>query len=306
MPAASDRSTARADAAPGAATAAAAIGWMALSVLLFSIMDATVKWLETDGYGVAQVMFFRGLFGLPFTALVIARGGGLKLLRTRRPLGHVTRSLIGTTTVACFFYAYAHMALADAVAIGFAAPLFSILLALVVLSERVGRHRLSAVILGFGGVSIMLRPGLGVFEPAALVALAGTASYACATVVIRQLSRTEPASTIVFYYMLTTVAVSAAFLPFDWHAPDLAGWVLLACVGLAGSFAQISFTQALAIGPVARVAPFDYMALLWAILFGYVLWGDLPDWWTLLGAGIVVAAGLYILYRETRKAPISD
>jgi len=305
MPVASDQLATRQEAAPGAATATAAIGWMVFSVLLFSIMDATVKWLETEGYGVAQVMFFRGLFGLPFTALVIARGGGRKLLRTRRPLGHVTRSLVGTTTVACFFYAYGHMALADAVAIGFAAPLFSILLALVVLGERVGWHRWGAVVVGFVGVWIMLRPGVGVLAPAALVALAGTATYAWATIVIRQLSRTEPASTIVFYYMLTTVAVSAAFLPFGWRAPDLGGWVLLGGMGLAGSTAQIAFTRALAIGPVARVAPFDYTALLWAILFGYVLWGDLPDRWTLLGAGIVVAAGLYILYRETQKAPIA-
>ena len=251
-------------------------------------------------------MFFRGLFGLPLTGLVIARSGGIKRLRTRRPLGHFARSLIGTFTVACFFYAYGHMALANAVAISFAAPLFSTLLSIAVLGERVGLHRWSAVVIGFGGVLIMLRPGFGMFAPAAFVALAGTASYACATIVIRQLGRTEAASTIVFYYMVTTVAVSALFLPFDWRPPDLTGWLLLGCVGLTGSIAQIAVTRALGIGPVARVAPFDYTALVWAILFGYLIWGDLPDRQTLLGAGIVVTSGLYILYRETRGTAISD
>jgi drug/metabolite transporter (DMT)-like permease len=281
---------------------AVAIGWMSLAVLLLSIMDAMVKWLEGAGYSVAQLVFFRAFFALPLIGIAILRGGGIRLLRTRRPLGHIARALLGTTTVACFFYAFGHMALADAVAIGFAAPLFSTILSVLVLREAVGLHRWSAVVFGFLGVLIMLRPGAGTLQPAALVALAGTVTYSGTTIVIRQLGRTEPALATVFYFMATSMAVGALFLPLNWHAPDLLGWAMLAGLGTIGAAGQFAITQALRIGPIAVVAPFDYTALLWATLFGFVIWHDVPDAPMLLGAAIVIGSGLYILYRETRRS----
>jgi drug/metabolite transporter (DMT)-like permease len=287
-------------------SAAAAIGWMASAVLLLTIMDATVKWLAGQGYTVAQLLFFRSLFSLPLFAVAVWRHGGPAILHTRRPWGHLARALIGTSTMACFFFAYKYMALADAVAISFAAPLFSTLLSVLILGEYVGLRRWVAVTVGFVGVLIMLRPGAGMFQPAALIALGGAASYASATIVIRQLSRTEPAIAIVFYYMLVSLAVSALFLPFAWHPVDPFGLVLLAGVGLIGGLAQFAITFAIRIGPIALIAPFDYTALLWAVLFGYALFGDLPDGPTLLGAAIVIGSGLYILYRETRRGARAD
>lgn len=291
--------------APDAGQVLRGIGCMVLAVLVFAVMDAMIKRLAQD-YGTFQIMFFRSLFALVPIGVMIAWKGGLATLRTRRPGGHVLRSLIGAGATFCFFYSYGALPLADAYAIAFAAPLFVTALSVPMLGERVGPRRWSAVIVGFAGVLVMIQPGGGVAggaaaASAALVCLVGTFLYAFTLAFVRKLSRTETTAAIVFYFTLTCVGVGAAGMAFDWTPP--AGWADLAMLvgaGLLGGLAQILITTAFRLAPVAVVAPFDYTAMVWGILFGWLFFGDLPGQAVVLGAFIVMASGLYILHRETR------
>ena len=274
---------------------------MLLGVFCFAAMDGLVKWLAPR-FPVMQIVFCRSFFAFLPIGLLVAREGGLAALRTRHPAGHAMRALVGTGSLVCFIYAFGHMPLADAVGIGFSAPLFITALSVPLLGESVGIRRWSAVLAGFVGVLVMVRPGSGVFEAAALVALAGTLFYALAMIFIRRLGRTEGTAAIAFYYTLTATIVSAAFLPFQWVTPSPAEAALLGIVGLIGGCAQLLVTAAFRGAPVAVVAPFDYTAMLYVSIIGYVVWGDVPDGALFAGAGIVIASGLYILHRETRRA----
>ncbi|HEY5598989.1 MAG TPA: DMT family transporter [Kiloniellales bacterium] len=275
------------------------IGLMLLAVVMFATMDVLVKWLGAT-YPTLQIVFFRSLFAFIPLSLFLIRGGGLAALRTQRLPQHALRSLIGLAALTSFFYAYSQMPLANAVAIGFAAPLFMTALSVPLLGEKVGPRRWLAVLVGFAGVLVIVRPDAGVFAGAAPVALAGTAFYALAMIFVRKLSRTETSASIVFYFTLTCTVVSGAFMPFQWVAPDAAGWAMLITVGLIGGLAQMALTNALRLADLSVVAPFDYMALLWTAGFGYLIWNDIPGAHVWLGAAIVIASGIYILYRETR------
>lgn len=273
------------------------IVFMLLAVGLFAVMDALVKWLGTT-YPTMQLVFFRSLFALVPLAVLVFRSGSLAALKTRNPLGHALRAFYGITALSLFFYAYVHMPLADVIAISFAAPIFVTALAVPLLGEKVGRRRWSAILVGFAGVVVMVRPDSGVFDRIALIALSGTVLYALVMVSLRKLSRTESSAAIVLYYSLTSTVVAGAFMPFQWVAPDPEGWVLLIALGLIGGLGQIAMTNAFRFADVSVVAPFDYTAMIWAALLGYFIWGDVPgaNIWT--GVAIVVASGIYIVHRE--------
>jgi len=270
---------------------------MLLSVLLFACMDVVVKWLGAT-YPTLQIVFFRSLFAFIPLSLFIFRGIGLAALRTRRPIQHVVRSLVGLMAMTSFFYAYSQMPLANAVAIGFAAPIFITALSVPLLGEKVGPRRWIAVLVGFIGVLVIVRPDAGVFHAAAPVALAGTVFYALAMIFVRRLGRTETSTAIVFYFTLCCTLVSGVFMPFVWVSPDAEGWALLILVGLLGGLAQMAMTNAVRLADISVVAPFDYTALLWTALFGFLIWSEVPGLSVWLGAVIVVASGVYILYRE--------
>lgn len=272
---------------------------MLVSVILFASMDAVVKWLGAT-YPVLQIVFFRSLFAFIPLSLFLFRGIGLAALRTQRPLQHAARSLIGLMAMTSFFYAYSQMPLANAVAIGFAAPMFMTALSVPLLGEKVGPRRWIAVLVGFAGVLVIVRPDAGVFHAAAAAALAGTVFYALAMIFVRRLGRTETSTSIVFYFSLTSTVVSGAFMPFLWVAPDAAGWALLITVGLIGGLAQMALTNALRLAELSVVAPFDYTALLWTAGLGFLIWNEVPGVQIWLGAAIVIASGIYILYREAR------
>jgi drug/metabolite transporter (DMT)-like permease len=274
------------------------IGLMIVAVALFSLMDAMVKWLGTT-YPTLQIVFFRSLFAFVPLSVFLIRGGGLAAMRTQRPLQHAIRSLIGLSALISFFYAYSQMPLANAVAIGFAAPLFMTALSVPLLGEKVGPRRWIAVLIGFVGVLVIVRPDAGIFEGAAPVALAGTVFYALAMIFVRKLSRTETSTSIVFYFTLTCTVITGAFMPFLWVTPDAAGWVMLITVGLIGGLAQITMTNALRLADLSVVAPFDYTALLWTGGFGFLIWNEVPGAHVWLGTAIVVASGIYILFRES-------
>lgn len=281
------------------------IGLYTLAILLLSVMDALIKWLTAD-YSTMQIVFFRSLFGLLPLGILVMKSGGLGALRTRRLGAHALRGVIGLGSAFAFFFAFKLMPLADAYAIAFAAPLFITALSVPLLGESVGPRRWAAVVVGFVGVIVMLRPGTadvaGFLSVGAAAALAGTLGYALSVTLIRRLSRTETNAALIFYTTLIMVVGSAVALPFSFTWPDGTGWLLLIVTGLLGGTATLAMTEAFRIAPVAVLAPFEYSAMLWAVALGYWLWGDLPDAWIAAGSGIVVASGLYILHRETRRA----
>lgn len=264
----------------------------------FAVMDAVIKWLTAD-YSIVQVAALRSWFGLPLLSLVALRGGGLSLLRTQRPLAHVGRFLLVLGLSLSFFWALSQMKLADAIAITFAAPIFITALSVPLLQETVGSHRWAAVGVGFVGVLVMLRPGLGVFQWAALSVLASVVFYSLLMITTRAFKRTESTASLMLYPQLGMSMAGVFAVPFFWVTPNLVDLGLFAIAGMFGSVGVMCITQAFRLAPASVITPFEYTALLWATLLGFLLWGDLPDAVTLAGAAIVVASGLYIIYRET-------
>jgi drug/metabolite transporter (DMT)-like permease len=266
------------------------------------VMEGMVKWLSA-GFPTVQIAFCRSVGALAVAAALIALNGrGLAGLKTRRLRGHFWRSSIGFVSLLGFFYAYGAMPLADAIAIGFGAPIFMAALSVWLLAEKVGLHRWAAVFVGFAGVMLMIRPGQGAISPPALIALGATFLYALAMIQIRKLSTTESAGAIVFYFSLFSTLCSGIAMPFVWVAPGPLDALLLAGVGIIGGLAQLCLTQAYRLAPVSVVAPFDYVIILWGTLIGWFVWGDFPDALTFAGVGVVIASGLYILHREALKA----
>ena len=278
---------------------------MLTGIAAFAVMDATIKWLTAD-FPVAQVVALRSWFGLPILALFALRSGGLRHLRTRRPQVHLARYLLVLGLSFCFFHALSQMKLVDAIAISFAAPIFITALSMPVLREMVGLHRWIAVAVGFVGVLIMLRPGPGVFQWAALFALAAVLCYALLMISTRANKSTETAAALVLYPQLGISVTGIVLAPFFWITPQPLDLGLFALAGIFGSVGVMCITHAFRFAPAAVVSPFEYSALIWATLLGFLIWGELPDRITLLGATIVVASGLYIIYRETVHGSVAQ
>jgi drug/metabolite transporter (DMT)-like permease len=170
------------------------------------------------------------------------------------------------------------------------------------LAEKVGIRRWSAVVVGFIGVLVMTRPGSGIFDPAALIPLAGAFFLGLAMVMVRSLSRSEHSASIVFYFTIVATLASAASLPWQWVTPDWIGLGILVAIGLIGGCAQFAMTQAFRFAPAAIVAPFEYLSLVFAIGYGFAIWAEIPDLWLIVGAVIVMGSGIYILHREAVRA----
>ena len=276
------------------------IASMLLAVAIFSCMDALIKWLSAT-YPTIEIVFFRSSFAfLPLLPALLR--GGRAALRTRRPLTQAGRAGLGLISMFAFFYCFRVMPLADVFGIAFSAPIFVTALSVPMLGEKVGIRRWSAVVVGFIGVLMMLRPDTGVFASASSIALFATALYALGQIFVRDLTKTETTTCIVFYVTLTTTVVSGVAMPFVWVMPGPTDAVLLAGVGILGGMAQLAFTRAFRLAPAAVISPFDYTGLLYASVIGYAVWGDMPTMTFLVGAAIVMASGLYILYRETKLA----
>jgi len=274
------------------------IASMLLCVLIFGIMDALVK-LAAEHHPTGQIIFFRNFFAFLPLYFFIRRAGVRAVLRTRYVTQHVVRSITGASSMALTFLAFALMPLADAVAIGLSAPIFLTALSVPLLGERVGWRRWSAVGVGFIGILVITRPGSGVFGLVALLPLGSAVLYAVAMIQIRKVATREPAATMAFYFTLCAALLGAASLPWQWVTPSPIMWVCLISIGILGGLAQMALTEAYRRAPVSVVAPFEYSALLVAAVLGFTIWGQIPDPFVWLGAGIVVASGLYILRRET-------
>ncbi|MEX1107270.1 MAG: DMT family transporter [Dongiaceae bacterium] len=271
---------------------------MVLSVFLFASMDMLVK-LASEHHPIGQIIFFRNIVAFLPLSFFILQAGGVSVLRTRRLGGHLLRAAFGLAAMVCFFISYKLLPLGEAVALGMVGPLFITALSVPLLAEKVGIRRWSAVVVGFVGVLVMTRPGSGIFDPAALIPLVGAFFLALAMIMIRRLAHSEHSATIVFYFTVTATVASAASLPWQWATPDATGLALLVSIGLIGGVAQFAMTQAFRQAPAALVAPLEYLALVFAMLYGLWIWREYPDLFLGIGAAIVVAAGLYILHRET-------
>lgn len=270
------------------------------AVFCFSISNALIKWLVAR-YPIGEVVFFRSFFSLFPALLVVASQGGWSSLRTHRLPGHLLRSVVQFASMVAVFIAFSMMPLADAVAITFASPLFLTVLAIPMLGEKVGIHRAGAVLVGFVGVLIMVRPGPDIFGSGAPFALANAALGAYLGILIRQMARSETSSALVFYNVAFGAVFSLFLLPLGWVTPSWHDAVPLVGLGLVSGFAQYLWVRGAQLAPASVAAPFGYMHMIWAMLFGFILWGDLPDIPLIIGSVIVAASGLYILHRETRK-----
>jgi drug/metabolite transporter (DMT)-like permease len=273
-----------------------------IAAFLFSLMFASIRWLGPY-FPVGEIVFVRSIISVPVTVVAAAFGGGFYLLKTNRLDSHAFRSIAGVISIFCYFTAYTYLPLADATAIGFASPLFVVILAALMLRERVHIYRWSAVIGGFAGVIIIAGPEAGASGaalPGALLALAGAALAALAMIYLRRMSTHEHSITIAFYYMVTTTVVSAFTAVLGWNWPTPAEALVLVATGLAGGTGQIFLSFSYRYSEASVLAPFDYTAMLWAVLLGYFIFGELPAPQVWIGAIIVIAAGLVILWRERK------
>jgi len=282
-------------------SAALGIALPLLAFVLFSSMDAMIKWLSAD-YPVHEMLFFNAAFGLLPVSLMTWRAGGLCELRTRRIGLHLLRAGFGMIGGFCAFTAYSLMPLADAYAFIFATPLLITVLSVPLLGETVRWRRWSAVVVGFAGVLIMLQPGNGSFDLAAGAALLAAFASALSFIFLHDPGATETTASIAFYTNAAGAAVMACLLPIGFVPPTLADLALMALAGLTGGAALMLLIAGYRRAQAAVVAPFQYSQMLWGVLLGWLLWGDLPSTAVAAGATIVVASGLYVLYREVVRA----
>ena len=276
------------------------------AVLTFTVMDAVIKSVSPV-FPTGEIIFFRNIFAfIPLLAFAYWRHGGVPL-KTSRPWGHVMRGVFGVASMFCFFLSYKLMPLSDAIALGLSGPIFITVLSVPVLGEHVGWRRWSAVIVGFVGVLVMTRPGSTLFDVNAFVPLAAAILYAVAMLSIRKLGATEPSTTIVFHFTAFATLASLLTIPWGMVDPEQA-WVLpsswaqlgvLIVIGGLGGVAQIVMTMAYQRARAATVASFDYTALIYGFLLGAIFFGEVPDIFLIVGGGIVVVAGVYIIHRET-------
>jgi drug/metabolite transporter (DMT)-like permease len=274
------------------------------AVAFIAGLYATVRWADRRGVPVFEIVLFRSVVALiPIGGFMLAQKDPT-LFRTKRPLGHLIRSCIGLTSMVCSFASLKFIPLTESAAFSFTVPLFMTVLGVFVLHEHVGWHRVAALVAGFAGVLVILKPEPGHMNwMGAALALAGAATSAGAMVAIRQIGLTERASTIAFYFTIAGVGLGLlGSLLGGWMTPDLTTLGVLVLGGLVGGIAQLLLSQAMTLAPVSVVAPFDYSQLIWATLLGFMLWGETPTLTMLAGAGVIAASGLYITYREQQLA----
>jgi drug/metabolite transporter (DMT)-like permease len=276
-----------------------AIALRLLSVLLLATMGALIKVAETRGVGVAEALFFRQGGAAITVAVVIALGPGVASVKTGRPGAHIRRTAVGLTSMACMFSAIMLLPLAEATTLQFTVPIFATILGALLLHEPTGWHRWGAVIAGFVGVLIVAQPGSGHFPFwGAVLGLVAAALSALVSILLRQIGRTEPAMTTVFWFSTLSVPVLALPYAFTARMHDPLTWAILVAIGVVGGGGQIAMTASLRLAPVSVVVPMDYSSLVWATLYGWLLFGVLPAGATWIGAPVIIASGLYIVWRE--------
>lgn len=280
---------------------------MLCAIFCFAGLDATAKFaMHTVPEPVA--VFFRYFVALGIAGLIVLRAGGLPLFRTRHVALHVLRGIMLLMSTVLNFWAITYLQLAQTSSISFTIPLWVCGLSMAVLGERVGIRRWTAVCIGFLGVLVVMRPGSASFHWAMIPSLGSALCGAVYNIATRKVGGTDRAETSLFYATLVGVMGAALPLHWVWRLPAGFEWVLLCGMGLFGCVGHLLLTQAHRLAPASVLAPFVYSQIVWMILLGYVLFGDTPDLWTLVGAVIVIASGLYVFARErtlgvSRPAP---
>ena len=272
---------------------------MFMSICAFSIMDLIVKWSEH--YPLGQVLFFRGFFGVLFYFLIIPKERLHNFYYTKRAGLHFLRSFSGLIALVAIFIALRSLPLATVVSISFAAPIFTTIFSIFLLNERVGVYRWLAVIVGFIGILIITEPGissLNIFYIFPIIFCIGL-SYVAIT--IRKLSTTEPVWLISLYFSISITLLSLFSLPLGWIMPSTKDFMILAMIGIFGGVANLWLSQSYKYSEVSLVTPLKYLALVFAIIFGYLIWNEIPTIKSLFGAALVIISTLIIFRREIYK-----
>ena len=270
--------------------------YMFLSVCTFSIMDLLVKW--SSDYPTGQVLFFRGFFGLLPTYFLIPKNRLKTFYTTKRSKEHLFRCIMGLMALIAIVVALRELPLAVVVSLSYAAPLFITVLSIFLLSEKVGIFRWLAVLIGFMGVIIIAEPGFKGMNYLYFLPLIFCIGMAFVTITIRKLSTTEPIWLISIFFTITISIAGLATIPMGWIMPNFQDFILLALIGVTGGSANLFLTQSYKLSEVSLVAPLKYLALVFAIFFGYFIWNEIPTIKTLIGASLVVLASLIIFRRE--------
>lgn len=275
-----------------------------IAALMFASMGATIRVLSQT-LDNEQIVFFRNLFGL-LVLLPWLWKKGMGRLRTQRFGQHLIRSLAGLAAMYCFFYAIAHLPLSEAVLLNFSAPLFIPFIAAFWPAEAVSPRVAWAIAVGFLGVLLVLKPGIGIFSPAAIAGLASGGFAALAMVALRRVSLHEPSSRVVFYYGVICTSVSAIPLLWAWHLPEPELLLLLVLTGTLATLGQLMLTRGYRYAPAAQIGPFTYTSVLFAATYGWLFWGEAPDGLSFAGTLLIVAASILAMRKEGGIArPIS-
>jgi drug/metabolite transporter (DMT)-like permease len=272
--------------------------WLVSGGFIFTSNSAMIRLLSAEIESV-QTAFFRAFFSVLLLAPMMLTGR-VKPWESQRIQGHFWRTAMGTTSMVLGFYAVSMLPLADATALAFSQPLFSVVLAALVLREKVRWRRWSATIVGFIGVLVMVRPGSGSLQPGAAVALLNALASATSILLVRRLSDSEKPLMILTQFALFSTLLLAGPAIWFWKWPSGWGWALAIGVSISATIGQYFWVQAFAVGEMSAVAPFDYLRLPFAVFVGWMIWSEMPVVWTYVGAAIVIASALYIAYRESQ------
>ena len=269
---------------------------MLMSVCAFSIMDIIVKWSEA--YPLGQVLFFRGFFGVILYFIIMPRDRIKNFYLTKRPGLHFLRCMSGLIALVAIFIALRNLPLATVVSISFAAPIFTTIFSIFLLSEKVGIFRWIAVLVGFIGILIITEPGFSSFNIYFIYPIIFCLGLSYVAIAIRQLSTTEPVWLISLYFSIAITLVSLVTLPYGWVIPNFGDLILLMLIGVFGGVANLWLGQSYKLAEVSLVSPLKYLALVFAIAFGYFIWDEIPSFKTLLGASLVIISSIIIFRRE--------
>jgi len=297
----------------------AGAGYALVAVLCFSLNDVGIKFLSDD-YALHQIVFFRSAIGLLTFAVVFLPFCGLRVLRTRRPGAHLLRGVCVVGANSCLFLGLAAMPIADAIAVFFISPLVITVFSVIFLRETVGARRWAAIAVGFAGVLVIVKPGTSAFQATALLPMAAAVLYAVIHMVARKVGGTESAATMAVYIQITFIIAcsiiglsigdgkfapqdhaSLAFLCRAWGPIAAHDWWLLIMLGVSGVFGGFFISQAYRISEAAFAAPFEYVAMPMAIMWGVTVFGTWPDRTAWIGIALILGSGLYLIWRESRK-----
>lgn len=275
-----------------------AIAWLLLGVAGGLGLDLCAKELLLT-YALEQFVFLRSIAGLAIFLLLARQFGGIRSLKTARWPWHLLRTVFASGAMFGFFYGLSQMPLVNALTLGFTAPLMVTALSVPCLGEHVGWRRWLAVIAGFAGVLVILRPGAGTLTPAALSVLFAAFCYACLAITARHLGRTESSFALSVYVIAGPMLISGLLLTGnEWIRPDARGWLLFVAAGTCSVIAWIGIIGGYRRASPAILSPFEYTALIGGAVAGYLIWGEVPDRWVIAGAMIIIGSGLFVVYRE--------